>query len=123
MASRAAALDAGRFLAKRDGGLWPAFPGGRRRKLLGPAPGKKSQCRISPLGLDDPLSMDEKMANTSDVKLDDASVLTSKSWFIYLIVALVGGAVYLGCSVSPPSLMDDVDAAVAQISKIGRAHV
>src|SRR6266436_1131835 len=61
--------------------------------------------------------MDEKMANTSDVKLDGASVLTSKSWLIYLIVALVGGAIYLGCSVSPPSLMDDVDAAVAQISR------
>jgi len=61
--------------------------------------------------------MDEKMANTSDVKLDDASVLTSKSWLIYLIVALVAGAIYLGCSVSPPSLMDDVDAAVAQIAR------
>jgi 4-amino-4-deoxy-L-arabinose transferase-like glycosyltransferase len=61
--------------------------------------------------------MDEKMANTSDVKLGGASVLTSKSWVIYLIVALVAGAVYLGCSVSPPSLMDDVDAAVAQISR------
>jgi len=57
------------------------------------------------------------MANTSVVERDDASVLTSKSWLIYLIVALVAGAVYLGCSVSPPSLMDDVDAAVAQISR------
>ncbi len=57
------------------------------------------------------------MANTSGVKLDGASVLTSKSWLLYLIVALVAGAVYLGCSVSPPSLMDDVDAAVAQISR------
>src|ERR1700682_6185776 len=61
--------------------------------------------------------MDEKMANTSVVERDDASVLTSKSWLIYLIVALVAGVVYLGCSVSPPSLMDDVDAAVAQISR------
>ncbi len=57
------------------------------------------------------------MANTSVVGRDGASVLTSKSWLIYLIVALVAGAVYLGCSVSPPSLMDDVDAAVAQISR------
>jgi 4-amino-4-deoxy-L-arabinose transferase-like glycosyltransferase len=61
--------------------------------------------------------MDEKMANTSDVKLDDASVLTSKSWLIYLIVALVAGTIYLGCTVSPPSLMDDVDGAVAQIAR------
>jgi len=57
------------------------------------------------------------MANTSDVKLDVASVPTSKSRLIYLIVALVAGAIYLGCSVSPPSLMDDVDGAVAQIAR------
>src|SRR5260370_22156637 len=61
--------------------------------------------------------MDETMANPSDVKLDGASVLTSKSWLIYLIVALVAGAVYLGCSVSPPSLMDDVDAVQGQIAR------
>src|SRR2546427_4863934 len=61
--------------------------------------------------------MDEKMANTSVVGRDGASVFTSKSWRVYLIVALIAGAVYLGCSVSPPSLMDDVDAAVAQISR------
>src|SRR5438094_2493391 len=61
--------------------------------------------------------MDEKMANTSDVKLDVASVPTSKSRLIYLIVALVAGAIYLGCSVSPPSLMDDVDGAVSQIAR------
>ena len=57
------------------------------------------------------------MANPSDVKFDCASVLTSKSWLIYLIVALVAGAVYLGCSVSPPSLMDDVDAVQGQIAR------
>src|SRR3989440_12744016 len=61
--------------------------------------------------------MDEKMANTSDAKLDGTDVLTSQSWLVYLIVALIAGAVYLGCSASPPSLMDDVDAAVAQISR------
>src|SRR5439155_15642735 len=61
--------------------------------------------------------MDEKMANTSDVKLDVASVPTSKSRLVYLIVALVAGAIYLGCAVSPPALMDDVDAAVAQVSR------
>src|SRR5216683_1173753 len=117
MAPRPAAFDAGRFLAGGNRGVRAALPRGCRRKLFDPASGKKSQRRVSPLGLDDPLSMDEKMANTSDVKLDGASVLTSKSWLIYLIVALVAGAIYLGCSVSPPSLMDDVDSAVAQISR------
>src|SRR6266852_1628579 len=85
--------------------------------LSDPASGKKSQPGVSPLGLDDPFSMDEKMANTNVVGRDDASVLTSKSWLIYLIVALVAGAVYLGCSVSPPSLMDDVDAVQGQIAR------
>src|SRR6266851_1114512 len=117
MAPRPAAFDAGRFLAGGNRGVRAALPRGCRRKLFDPASGKKSQRRVSPLGLDDPLSMDEKMANTSDVKLDGASVLTSKSWLIYLIVALVAGAVYLGCSVSPPSLMDDVDAVQGQIAR------
>ncbi len=34
----------------------------------------------------------------------------------YWVVILVAAAVYLGCMVSPPSLMDDVDAVQAQIS-------
>jgi 4-amino-4-deoxy-L-arabinose transferase-like glycosyltransferase len=33
------------------------------------------------------------------------------------VVLLVSGAIYLGCIVSPPSLMDDVDAVQAQISR------
>ncbi len=61
--------------------------------------------------------MNETMTNTSDVKPDDASILTRKNWLAYLIVALVASAIYLGCIVSPPSLMDDVDAAVAQVSR------
>src|SRR5260370_6394824 len=61
--------------------------------------------------------MDEKMANTSVDGRDDASVVTSKSWLIGLMVALVAGAVYLGCSVAGPQLMADVDAAVGQISR------
>jgi len=40
-----------------------------------------------------------------------------KNWHLYLGVLLVAGAVYLGCIVSPPSLMDDVDAVQAQISR------
>src|SRR5882724_378933 len=34
-----------------------------------------------------------------------------------LIVLLVASAVFLGCIVSPPSLMDDVDAVQAQIAR------
>jgi 4-amino-4-deoxy-L-arabinose transferase-like glycosyltransferase len=36
---------------------------------------------------------------------------------IFLIVVLFAAAVYLGCIVSPPSLMDDVDAVQAQIAR------
>jgi 4-amino-4-deoxy-L-arabinose transferase-like glycosyltransferase len=61
--------------------------------------------------------MNETMTNTSGVKLDDTGVLASKNGLVYLIVAVVAAAIYLGCIVSPPSLMDDVDAAVAQVSR------
>jgi 4-amino-4-deoxy-L-arabinose transferase-like glycosyltransferase len=40
-----------------------------------------------------------------------------KKWRIYLIVLAVAGAIYIGCMVSPPSLMDDVDAVQAQIAR------
>jgi len=36
---------------------------------------------------------------------------------LYLAVLLISGAVYLGCIISPPSLMDDVDAVQAQIAR------
>jgi 4-amino-4-deoxy-L-arabinose transferase-like glycosyltransferase len=36
---------------------------------------------------------------------------------IFLIVLLFAAAVYLGCIISPPSLMDDVDAVQAQIAR------
>ena len=42
---------------------------------------------------------------------------TGKNRHLYLGVLLVAGAVYLGCIVSPPSLMDDVDAVQAQIAR------
>jgi 4-amino-4-deoxy-L-arabinose transferase-like glycosyltransferase len=36
---------------------------------------------------------------------------------LYLIVILFAAAVYIGCMISPPSLMDDVDAVQAQIAR------
>src|SRR2546426_1561603 len=61
--------------------------------------------------------MDEEMANSSSEGSDAADLLTSKSWILYLTVALVAGAIYLGCIVSPPSLMDDSDAVLAQAAR------
>jgi 4-amino-4-deoxy-L-arabinose transferase-like glycosyltransferase len=62
--------------------------------------------------------VDEKMAN-SDVNDSRGGerLGTGKNWHLYLGVLLVAGAVYLGCIVSPPSLMDDVDAVQAQIAR------
>ncbi len=40
-----------------------------------------------------------------------------KSSYLHLVVLLFAGAIYLGCIISPPSLMDDVDAVQAQISR------
>jgi 4-amino-4-deoxy-L-arabinose transferase-like glycosyltransferase len=42
---------------------------------------------------------------------------TGENWYLYLGVLLVSGAIYLGCIISPPSLMDDVDAVQAQIAR------
>src|ERR1700693_2814856 len=42
---------------------------------------------------------------------------TSKNWFIYLAIVLFAGAISLGCIVSPPSVMDDVDAVHAQMAR------
>ena len=42
---------------------------------------------------------------------------TRENWYLYLGVLLIAGAVYLGCIISPPSLMDDVDAVQAQIAR------
>jgi 4-amino-4-deoxy-L-arabinose transferase-like glycosyltransferase len=43
--------------------------------------------------------------------------LLERRWFVYVVVAIVAAGIYLGCVVSPPSLMDDVDAVQAQIAK------
>lgn len=46
-----------------------------------------------------------------------ADFLTSKRWIVYLTVALVASAIHLGCIISPPSLMDDSDAVLAQAAR------
>jgi len=40
-----------------------------------------------------------------------------KNSYLYLVVLLLAASIYLGCIISPPSLMDDVDAVQAQISR------
>jgi 4-amino-4-deoxy-L-arabinose transferase-like glycosyltransferase len=43
--------------------------------------------------------------------------LFHRRWFLLSLVFLFATAIYLGCVVSPPSLMDDVDAVQAQIAR------
>jgi 4-amino-4-deoxy-L-arabinose transferase-like glycosyltransferase len=70
------------------------------------------------MGLDDPVLVDGEMAHSAaDLRRQQASVAARGSWHLYLAVVLIAAAVYLGCIVSPPSLMDDVDAVQAQIAR------
>jgi 4-amino-4-deoxy-L-arabinose transferase-like glycosyltransferase len=43
--------------------------------------------------------------------------LFNRRWFLLLLVFLFATTIYLGCVLSPPSLMDDVDAVQAQIAR------
>jgi 4-amino-4-deoxy-L-arabinose transferase-like glycosyltransferase len=60
--------------------------------------------------------MDEEMANTNNAG-GRARSSANRHLYVYLAVLLLAGAIYLGCIVSPPSLMDDVDAVQAQIAR------
>ena len=78
-----------------------------------------NQRRISPLGIDDPVPMDEEMAYTAvDVDVDAATTTTTRgNRDLYLIVILCSVLIYLACIISPPHLQDDVDAVQAQIAR------
>ena len=57
------------------------------------------------------------MANSDQRPGSAAQADDGKRFHFYLIVLLIAAAVYAGCMVSPPSLMDDVDAVQAQIAR------
>ncbi|HTC90524.1 MAG TPA: glycosyltransferase family 39 protein [Bryobacteraceae bacterium] len=61
--------------------------------------------------------MDEKMGNPDQSVGNAGTPGDGKRFHSYLIVLLVAAAVYAGCMISPPSLMDDVDAVQAQIAR------
>src|SRR5271157_2976213 len=70
------------------------------------------------MGTDDPVSLDEKMADTVERAGGSGAPADGKRYrFYYLIVLLIAAAVYAGTMISPPSLMDDVDAVQAQIAR------
>src|SRR5579863_4717468 len=69
------------------------------------------------MGLDDTVFLDEKMGNPNQSAGGAGATDDGKRLHCCLIVVLVAVAVYAGCMISPPSLMDDVDAVQAQIAR------
>jgi 4-amino-4-deoxy-L-arabinose transferase-like glycosyltransferase len=61
--------------------------------------------------------VDEKVESSNNILPIKQLFHPGKNSYIYLAVLLFAGAIYLGCIISPPSLMDDVDAVQAQISR------
>src|ERR1700722_39689 len=57
------------------------------------------------------------MANSDEGAGQSGAADDGKRFHFYLIVLIVAAAVYAGCMISPPSLMDDVDAVQAQIAR------
>jgi len=57
------------------------------------------------------------MADPDGVNFRTETTGDGKRSHLYLVLLLFAAAVYLGCIVSPPSLMDDVDAVQAQIAR------
>jgi 4-amino-4-deoxy-L-arabinose transferase-like glycosyltransferase len=69
------------------------------------------------MGINDPVSLDEKMADPVERAGGTGAPGDGKRYRFYVIVLLIAAAVYAGCMISPPSLMDDVDAVQAQIAR------
>ena len=57
------------------------------------------------------------MATSSSAIRRSEDLIARKNWRAYLTVLAIAGFIYLGCILSPPSLMDDVDAVQAQIAR------
>jgi 4-amino-4-deoxy-L-arabinose transferase-like glycosyltransferase len=57
------------------------------------------------------------MADSNGAERHAEPALDRKRSYLYVIILLIAGAIYVGCMVSPPSLMDDVDAVQAQIAR------
>src|SRR6266536_2654331 len=69
------------------------------------------------MGPVDAVSLDEKMGDRSRNSGAVDSSGASRRSLDEIIVLLFAAVIFLGCIVSPPSLMDDVDAVQAQISR------
>jgi 4-amino-4-deoxy-L-arabinose transferase-like glycosyltransferase len=61
--------------------------------------------------------VDEKIAGQNLAAPRPGNDLFSRRWFLLSLVFVTATAIYLGCVLSPPSLMDDVDAVHAQMAR------
>src|SRR5215469_10641762 len=68
------------------------------------------------MGLDDSFSVDEEVEHT-DQRPGGGPTVGGQRLYDHLVILLFAAAIYLGCIVSSPSLMDDVDAVQAQIAR------
>ncbi len=69
------------------------------------------------MGSVDALPLDEAMGHPSRPGGGSAVRDTQRRFRYELIVVLAAAVVFLGCAISPPSLMDDVDSVQAQIAR------
>src|SRR5512135_3291956 len=69
------------------------------------------------MGTRGPVPLDETLGDYGAGPSRGTSSGSGGSAQLGLIVLLVAAIVFLGCIISPPSLMDDVDAVQAQISR------
>ena len=69
------------------------------------------------MGVNDSVPLQGTMADSNIAKLSSQAGACENRSYLYLAVVLFASAVYLGCIVSPPSLMDDVDGVQAQIAR------
>src|SRR5919199_163234 len=69
------------------------------------------------MGSADPVPLDQEMEHCSESCQSgiEGNPVHSVSW--ELIVVFIAALIFAGCIVSPPSLMDDVDAVQAQIAR------
>jgi 4-amino-4-deoxy-L-arabinose transferase-like glycosyltransferase len=71
---------------------------------------------ISTLEPADPIPVDEEMDYPIPADLRNGPH-ARRHLSLYLVILLIAAAIYVGCMVSPPWLMDDVDSVQAQISR------
>ena len=78
---------------------------------------KLGACAARTLNL--PITVSKSQPNTQPAVIAtrvSSRSIQRKHFYAYLAVALIAAAIYIGCIISPPSLMDDVDAVQAQIA-------